>query len=69
MSPIVSVVHTEYLSGEGLRNVTFDAIDKSGFKLPKGINSAMLKVNLRYYWDSSTGETTARVHPIEISQN
>jgi uncharacterized protein (DUF362 family) len=58
MAPIVSVVHTEDFSEKGLRNATFDAIDKSGFKFPKGINSAMLKVNLRYYWDSSTGETT-----------
>ena len=58
MTPVVSVVHTEDLSEEGLRSVTFDAIDKSGFKFPKGINTAMLKVNLRYYWDSSTGETT-----------
>jgi len=58
MVPTVSVVHTEDFSEDGLRNATFDAIDKSGFKLPKGINSAMLKVNLRYYWDSSTGETT-----------
>ncbi len=58
MVPTVSVIHTEDLSEEGLRNATFDAIDKSGFKLPKGINSAILKVNLRYYWDSSTGETT-----------
>ena len=58
MAPTVSVVHTEDFSEEGLRNATFDAIDKSGFKFPKGINSAMLKVNLRYYWDSSTGETT-----------
>ena len=58
MAPTVSVVRTEDLSEEGLRNATFDAIDKSGFKFPKEINSAMLKVNLRYYWDSSTGETT-----------
>jgi len=58
MSSTVSIVHTEDLSEEGLRNATFDAIDKSGFKLPNGIDSAMLKVNLRYYWDSSTGETT-----------
>ena len=54
----MGVVHTEDVTEGGIRNATFKAIDTSGFKLPKKINSAILKVNLRYYWDSSTGETT-----------
>jgi len=56
--PVVSVIETKDLSEEGIRNATFMAIDESGFKLPKKFDTAILKVNLRYYWDSSTGETT-----------
>jgi len=56
--PIVSVIHTEDLSEEGIKNATSKAIEESGFKLPKKLNSMILKVNLRYYWDTSTGETT-----------
>jgi len=56
--PVVSVIDTKDLSEEGIRNATFRAIDESGFKLPKKFDTAILKVNLRYYWDSSTGETT-----------
>jgi uncharacterized protein (DUF362 family) len=58
MAPTVSVVQTSDFSEEGLRNATFEAIDKSGFAFRKTITSAMLKINMRYYWDSSTGETT-----------
>jgi uncharacterized protein (DUF362 family) len=58
MGPIVSVIHTRDLSKEGIKNVTYEAIEKSGFKLPKKLNRAFIKVNLRYYWDFSTGETT-----------
>jgi len=56
--PVISVIHTEDLSEEGIRNATFRAIEESGFKLPEKFDTAILKVNLRYYWDSSTGETT-----------
>lgn len=56
--PIVSVIHTEDLSEEGINKATSSAIEETGFQLPKKFNSVILKVNLRYYWDSSTGETT-----------
>jgi len=58
MASIVSVVHARELSGEGINNATREAIEKSGFKLPEKLRSVLLKVNLRYYWDFSTGETT-----------
>jgi len=56
--PVVSVIHTDDLSEEGIKNATFRAIEESGFELPEKFTSVILKVNLRYYWDSSTGETT-----------
>jgi len=58
MGPVVSVVHTEDLTADGIRNATFKAIESSGFRILENISSVMLKVNLRYYWDYSTGETT-----------
>jgi uncharacterized protein (DUF362 family) len=56
--PTVSVVHTEDLTEDGIKRATFEAIDNSGFDVPEKVGSAFLKVNLRYYWDASTGETT-----------
>jgi len=56
--PVVSIIHTEDLSEDGIENATVRAIEKSGFKLPEKFDTVILKVNLRYYWDSSTGETT-----------
>jgi len=56
--PVVSVIHTEDLSEQGIKKATFQAIEESGFKLPEKPDTVILKVNLRYYWDSSTGETT-----------
>lgn len=58
MRPIVSVVHTKDLTRNGIEKATFEAIEKSGFDLPKEVSNVFLKVNLRYYWDYSTGETT-----------
>jgi len=58
LTPIVSVIQTENTSRGGIKNAVNEAINRSEFKLPKKLNSVILKVNLRYYWDSSTGETT-----------
>ncbi|MCW3975986.1 MAG: DUF362 domain-containing protein [Candidatus Bathyarchaeota archaeon] len=56
--PVVSIAHTNDLSNEGVKKATFDAIERSGFKLPDQLKTVILKLNLRYYWDFSTGETT-----------
>jgi len=58
MPPIVSVIQTTDMSEEGIKGATYGAIEESGFRLPAKLNSVILKVNLRYYWDFSTGETT-----------
>lgn len=44
--------------GEGnIKKAVFEAIEKIDFK-PKNVNSVIIKPNLCYYWDASTGETT-----------
>lgn len=58
MSSIVSVARAEDMTEKGIKNATYDAIRLCEFRFPKVINLAILKVNLRYYWDYSTGETT-----------
>ncbi len=56
--PTVSVVHTQDQTEDSIKRATFEAIDNSGFDVPEKVDSVFLKVNLRYYWDASTGETT-----------
>lgn len=40
-----------------IKKTVFDSIQKTEFK-PNKVNSVIIKPNLCYYWDSSTGETT-----------
>ena len=40
-----------------IKKAVFEAIEKTDFK-PKKVNSVIIKPNLCYYWDASTGETT-----------
>lgn len=42
---------------EDIKDAVFKAIEKTNFK-PKKVNSVIIKPNLCYYWDASTGETT-----------
>ena len=42
---------------ENIKDAVFEAIEKTNFK-PKKVNSVIIKPNLCYYWDASTGETT-----------
>lgn len=44
---------------ENIKDAVFEAIEKTNFK-PKKVNSVIIKPNLCYYWDASTGETTDR---------
>ena len=53
---IVSLVKCEE---ENIKEAVFKAIEKTNFK-PKKVNSVIIKPNLCYYWDASTGETTDR---------
>jgi len=54
----VSIAQSKDFTEESIRDATFSAIALGGFELPRKVRSAILKVNLRYYWDYSTGETT-----------
>jgi uncharacterized protein (DUF362 family) len=58
LNAVVSIVKTQDFTPEKIREAVFEAIDKIKFKPAKPIRSALLKVNLRYYWDYTTGETT-----------
>lgn len=40
-----------------IKKSVFNAIEKTGFK-PEKVDSVIIKPNLCYYWDASTGETT-----------
>ena len=42
---------------ENIKDAVFEAIEKTNFKSKK-VNSVIIKPNLCYYWDASTGETT-----------
>jgi len=44
-------------SNDDIKKAVFNAIEKTDFK-PKKVNSVIIKPNLCYYWDASTGETT-----------
>jgi uncharacterized protein (DUF362 family) len=41
-----------------VKSAVYNAIKGSGFTINKKIDSVAIKLNLCYYWDSSTGETT-----------
>jgi len=58
MKALVSIAQSKDFTEESIRKATFDAIGQGGFELPRKVKSVILKVNLRYYWDYSTGETT-----------
>lgn len=40
-----------------IKKAIFEAIEKTDFK-PRKVNTVIIKPNLCYYWDASTGETT-----------
>ena len=44
-------------SEDDINKGVFEAIEKTDFK-PKKVKSVIIKPNLCYYWDASTGETT-----------
>lgn len=58
MVATVGVARTSGKSPEEIKKVVHSAIEKCGFKPPPKADPTVLKVNLRYYWDYSTGETT-----------
>jgi uncharacterized protein (DUF362 family) len=55
---IVSIAQARELDQSGINEAVQKAIETSNFSMPDKLKSVVLKVNLRYYWDYSTGETT-----------
>lgn len=60
MANIVSIVRTQSFNEHGIKKAVYEALDSLNyrpFETPKNVS---IKVNLCYYWDYSTGETTDR---------
>ena len=57
MGSPVSIVRTSEFPG-GLKDSISDALNKIDFKPSGSIRTVVIKPNLMYYWDSSTGNTT-----------
>jgi len=55
---IVSLVRTDGFDEKNLKDTVYRALDSIDFKPPQNIKSVLIKPNLCYYWDFSTGETT-----------
>lgn len=58
MENIVSITRTDNFNDEGIKDAVYRALDLIDFKPPNNIESVLIKPNLCYYWDASTGETT-----------
>lgn len=58
MENTVSVARAQNFSHEGIKRAVYCAIDSLSFATVKVPRKVSLKVNLCYYWDPSTGETT-----------
>lgn len=54
---IKTVVNLFKCNDGDIRKAVFEAIKKTDFK-PEKVNTVIIKPNLCYYWDASTGETT-----------
>jgi uncharacterized protein (DUF362 family) len=54
----MTLVSIQKCKNNDVKTAVYKAITESGFSLNKKINTVAIKLNLCYYWDSSTGETT-----------
>lgn len=57
MKSIVSLVESPY-NGLDIEENLLHAMNLAGFEPPSAVNSIALKLNLCYYWNASTGQTT-----------
>jgi len=55
---ILTQLKTKNSTQEDLKKTIKKALEQLDFDFKKGINSIVIKPNLCYYWDYSTGETT-----------
>jgi len=54
----VSLVRTKIFDGNNIKEATYRALDLLNYKPSGNIKHVIIKPNLCYYWDYSTGETT-----------
>ena len=54
----MSTVSLVKIEGSDFRKAIVDSLDLLGYSLDKKIRSVVIKPNLCYYWDYSTGQTT-----------
>ena len=60
MANIVSIVRTQSFNEHGIKKAVYEALDSLNYRPVKTPKNVSIKVNLCYYWDYSTGETTDR---------
>ncbi|MBX5329166.1 MAG: DUF362 domain-containing protein [Candidatus Bathyarchaeota archaeon] len=58
MKSIVSLTRVEGFNGRRIKEATYHALDMLNLKPSRNLKHVMIKPNLCYYWDYSTGETT-----------
>jgi len=58
MQNLVSLVCVRNFNEESIKDAVYRAIDMTEFKPTDSPKSVVVKPNLRWYWDYSTGETT-----------
>lgn len=58
MKNTVSLARVEDFNGRGIKEATYQALDMLNCKPSGNLKHVMIKPNLCYYWDYSTGETT-----------
>lgn len=60
MAETVSMIRTSKYDEDAIKGAVYRSLDLLNYRPTKPISSVSIKVNLCYYWDSSTGETTDR---------
>lgn len=58
MGSPVSLVKADDFSGSSLKDCVAKAVELIGFKFPENLKTVIIKPNLNYYWEWTTGCTT-----------
>jgi len=55
---MVAIARTHGVSEKEIKRAVYEVLERCDFCSSSNIDPVVIKVNLRYYWDFSTGETT-----------
>jgi uncharacterized protein (DUF362 family) len=58
LGSLVSLVKADDFSGSSLKDCVAKAVGLIGFKFPENLKTVIIKPNLNYYWEWTTGSTT-----------